>query len=179
MNYASPPRSVAKKHRIAWLGGFSSEYWKPDPHQQLFFSPKTQNKNESNLNLSNKKKKKTIKSKISYPDLKNGKKKLPVSVPTIQVVDIWLFWWSKSGQGKNNRRPWIFLNRRPWIFLSISFSVTLCSLFLRIRVDRVVFILTNLQTILALWYNPLQTMYRTIFLSLNFIRVIFLDRLFA
>ena len=73
MNYASPPRSVAKKHRIAWLGGFSSEYWKPDPHQQLFFSPKTQNKNESNLNLSNKKK--TIKSKISYPDLKNGKKK--------------------------------------------------------------------------------------------------------
>ena len=41
---------------------------------------KTQNKNESNLNLPNKKKKKkSIKSNISYPNLNNGKRKnLPV-----------------------------------------------------------------------------------------------------
>ena len=38
------------------------------------------------------------------------KKKLPVPIPTIQVVDIWLFRWSKSNQGTNNRRPWIFLS---------------------------------------------------------------------
>ena len=37
---------------------------------------KTQNKNESNLNLPNKKKKKkSIKSNISYPNLNNGKRK--------------------------------------------------------------------------------------------------------
>ena len=49
----------------------------------LIENPKIQNKNESNLNLSNKKSqlkvkfhtKISIKSKISYPDLKNGKKK--------------------------------------------------------------------------------------------------------
>ena len=34
MNFASPPRSVAKKCRITLHGGSSSEYWKPDPHQQ-------------------------------------------------------------------------------------------------------------------------------------------------
>ena len=34
MNFASPPRSVAKKCRIAQHGGSSFEYWKPDPHQQ-------------------------------------------------------------------------------------------------------------------------------------------------
>ena len=125
----------------------------------LIENPKTQNKNESNLNLSNKKSqlkvkfhtKISIKSKISYPDLKNRKKKLPVPVPTIQVVDIWLFWWSKSGQGKNNRRLWIFLNRRPWIFLSVSFSVTLFSLFLRIRASLLI-ALTHFKRLLLYLY---------------------------
>ena len=53
------------------------------PTNILIENPKTQNKNESNLNLSNKKSqlkvkfhtKISIKSKISYLDLKNGKKK--------------------------------------------------------------------------------------------------------
>ena len=54
------------------------------PTNILIENPKTQNKNESNLNLSNKKSqlkvkfhsKISIKSKISYPDLKNRKKKI-------------------------------------------------------------------------------------------------------
>ena len=76
----------------------------------LIENPKSQNKNESNLNLSNKN---SVKSKISYPDLKKWKKKnLPVSILTIWVVDRWpngfflclLFWWSKFGQGMNNHQ---------------------------------------------------------------------------
>ena len=108
----------------------------------LIENPKTQNKNESNLNLSNKKSQLkvklhtriSIKSKISYPDLKNGKKKkLPVLDPTIRVVDVWpnsfflclLFRWSKSGQGTNNRQPWIFLLGPYEIYLFLSFSLFL------------------------------------------------------
>ena len=61
------------------------------------------------------------------------KKKLPVLVPTIRVVDIWpnsfflclLFQWSKFGLGTNNRQPWIFLLGPYEIYLFLSFSLFL------------------------------------------------------
>ena len=61
------------------------------------------------------------------------KKKLPVLVSTIRVVDIWpnsfflclLFRWSKFGQGTNNRQPWIFLLGPYEIYLFLSFSLFL------------------------------------------------------
>ena len=53
----------------------------------LIENPKTQNKNESNLNLSNKKTQ--LKVKFHTQIYKRKKKNLPLLVPTIRVVDIW------------------------------------------------------------------------------------------
>ena len=54
--------------------------------------PKTQNKNESNLNPPNQKKN-SIKSNVLYPNLQNREKNVPLSM-SVPVI-----WWSRSGKG--------------------------------------------------------------------------------